>query len=278
MRLRTAGVLPALLLGLCGAASAQTAPATGKTGEPLQASDPIRVEITSPQENEVLPDGKVTFRFDVSNYNLATGGNHLHLIVDGRPYEAVYDPSGFTYPVTLDEGVHTAVAFASRPWHETWKDAESIDVVTFYVGKKTGKRPIDYSKPLLLFSRPKGTQSGPDITSPTNAARVLFDFYLWNVDLSPDGHKVQLDIDGQTFYTDQWRPFWITGLTNGTHTFTMRLLDKNGRAVKTPYAPYVREIEIKDAPASANGNITITPIIPGPNSNGFNDAMDHGNM
>lgn len=270
----------ALLIGLGAVSHAQTGPASGKTGEPLQSSDPIRVAITFPTEDQVLPNGDVTFRFKVDNYNLATGGNHLHLIVDGKPYQAVYDPSGFKYPETLSEGVHTAVAFASRPWHETWKEAESVDVVTFYVGKKTGARPIDYAKPLLLFSRPKGTQEGPDITKPTNAARVLFDFYLWNVDLSPTGYKVQLGIDGQNFYTDQWRPFWITGLKDGTHTFTLRLLDKNGRFVKTPYAPYSREIVIKDAPASADGKIQFTPIIPGPDSNGFNDGMmmDHGGM
>jgi hypothetical protein len=267
--------IPALLACLCFPAAAQTGPAAGKTGEPLQATDPIRVAITSPRENEVVSSGSVTFSFDVKNYNLAPGGNHLHLIVDGKPYQAVYDPASFTYPETLSEGVHTAVAFASRPWHETWKDAESIDVITFYVGKNTGERPIDYSKPLLLFSRPKGTQEGPDVTKPTNAARVLLDFYLWNVNLSAAGYKVQVGIDGELFYTDQWRPFWVTGLKNGNHTFTMRLLDQYGRPVFTPYAPYSRTIEVKDAPPTADGKITVTPVVPGPDSNGFNDAMGH---
>lgn len=267
-----------LIFGLCAAAAAQPVPASGKTGEPLQASDPIRVVITSPAENEVVPTGDVTFRFDVKNYQLATGGNHLHLIVDGKPYQAVYDPSGFKYPETLSEGVHTAVAFASRPWHETWKEAEAVSVVTFYVGRRTGERPIDYTKPLLLFSRPKGAQTGANLSDPTNAARVLFDFYLWNADLGPNGYKVQLGIDGQTFYTDQWRPFWVTGMKDGTHTFTLRLLDRHGHFVKTPYAPYSRQIEVKGAPSSADGRITVTPIIPGTDSNGFNDMPDHGHM
>lgn len=277
--MRSRAIAAAFIFSLCAAAHAQTGPASGKTGEPLKATDPIRVVMTYPTENEVVPNGDVTFRFDVKNYNLATGGNHLHLIVDGKPYQAVYDPSGFKYPETLSPGVHTAVVFASRPWHETWKDAESIDVVTFYVGKKTNERPIDYSKPLLLFSRPKGTQGGDNLMNPTNAARVLFDFYLWNVDLTPGGYKVQLGIDGRTWYTDQWRPFWITGLKDGKHTFTLRLLDKHGRFVKTPYAPYSREIEIKSAPASADGNVVITPITPGPGGNGFADMeMDHSMM
>jgi hypothetical protein len=269
-------VLFAAVAATAASALCQTTPSSGKTGEPLQASDPIRVEITSPRENQVVPDGKVTFAFDVKNYTLATGGNHLHLIVDGKPYQAVYDPASFAYPETLTEGVHTAVAFASRPWHETWKDPESISVVTFYVGKKTGARPIDYAKPLLLFSRPKGAQEGADMTKPTSAARVLLDFYLWNVDLSPGGYTVEAGIDGKKFTLDQWRPYWVTGLASGTHTFTLRLLDKNGRAVKTPYAPYSRDIEVKDAPASATGLVHFSPVVPGPDGNGFSDGMmDH---
>jgi len=268
-----AGVAYMCLAALSASAGAQTGtpqtgPATGKTGEPLAAVDPIRVSITSPRENEVLSSGKVTFRFDVKNYALATSGNHLHLIVDGRPYEAVYGET-FTYPHTLEEGVHTAVAFASRPWHEAWKNAQSVDVITFYVGRRTGQRPVDYTKPLLLFSRPKGTQEGSDLKVPTNAARVLVDFFLWNADLSPDGYKVRLGINDQSFLIDRWRPFWVTGLKDGKHTFTMSLLDRNGRPVKTPYAPYSREIEIKGAPASADGRARLTPVTPGPDGNSF---------
>lgn len=261
--------LAALIVAAVFAAptSAQDA-ASGRTGEPLTAADPIRVTIASPTENEVVANGKVTFRFDVSNYALAEPGNHLHLIVDGKPYQAIYNTT-FTYPETLAEGVHTAVAFASRPWHEAWKNAQSVHVITFYVGRNTGERPIDYAKPLLLFSRPKGTQEGTDLTKPTNAARMLLDFYLWNVDLNPDGYKVEMGIDGETLVTDQWRPFWVTGLKDGKHTVTLRLLDKGGRAVATPYAPYSREIEIKGAPASADGKARFTPVTPGPGGNSF---------
>jgi hypothetical protein len=64
----------------------------------------------------------------------ATGmGNHIHVILDNQPYEAYYSldqPFEFR---KVTEGKHTQRDIASRPWHESYKNAGSFQMVTFTV-------------------------------------------------------------------------------------------------------------------------------------------------
>ena len=64
----------------------------------------------------------------------ATGmGNHIHVILDNQPYEAYYNLDEPFELRNVTEGKHTLRVFASRPWHESYKNEGSFQMVTFTV-------------------------------------------------------------------------------------------------------------------------------------------------
>jgi len=69
-------------------------------------------------------------------------GNHIHVILDNQPYEAYYELDAPFELRNVSEGQHTLRVFASRPWHESYKNDASFQMVTFTV-----KGGGDASKP-----------------------------------------------------------------------------------------------------------------------------------
>lgn len=64
----------------------------------------------------------------------ATGmGNHIHVILDNQPYEAYYELGRPFELRNISEGAHTIRVFASRPWHESYKNEGSFQMVSFTV-------------------------------------------------------------------------------------------------------------------------------------------------
>ncbi|HEX8722033.1 MAG TPA: hypothetical protein VF736_15470 [Pyrinomonadaceae bacterium] len=64
----------------------------------------------------------------------ATGmGNHIHVILDNQPYEAYYELGRPFELRNVSEGPHTIRVFASRPWHESYKNDGSFQMVSFTV-------------------------------------------------------------------------------------------------------------------------------------------------
>jgi hypothetical protein len=73
----------------------------------------------------------------------ATGmGNHIHVILDNQPYEAYYELGRPFELRNVSEGAHTIRVFASRPWHESYKNEGNFQMVSFTV-----KGGGDASKP-----------------------------------------------------------------------------------------------------------------------------------
>jgi hypothetical protein len=109
-------------------------------GEQDQAQPVLR--ITSPAQNATVNGSTVAVNLalsgDLKGYkphkDPASGkGNHIHVILDNQPYEAYYE---LDHPFELrnvTEGKHTLRVFASRPWHESYKNAGSFQMVTFTV-------------------------------------------------------------------------------------------------------------------------------------------------
>jgi hypothetical protein len=78
----------------------------------------------------------------------ATGmGNHIHVILDNQPYEAYYNLDQPFELRNVAEGKHTLRVFASRPWHESYKNVGSFQMVSFTV-----KGGGDASKPTTTNS------------------------------------------------------------------------------------------------------------------------------
>ena len=74
-------------------------------------------------------------------------GNHIHVILDNQPYEAYYNLDQPFELRNVSEGKHTIRVFASRPWHESYKNDGSFQMVTFTV-----KGGGDASKPTTTNS------------------------------------------------------------------------------------------------------------------------------
>jgi hypothetical protein len=73
----------------------------------------------------------------------------------------------------------------------------------------------------------------------------LLDFYLSNCDLSPDGYKVRLTVDGtMTRVISSWQPYYISGLKKGTHTIRLELIDEKNLLVPGIFNDNQRTITI----------------------------------
>jgi hypothetical protein len=108
-------------------------------GEQDKASPVLK--IVSPASNATITGSTVNVKLalsgDLKGYkpgkNPDGTGNHLHVILDNQPYEAHYHiEHGFELR-NLSEGKHTLRVFASRPWHESYKNAAAFQMVSFTV-------------------------------------------------------------------------------------------------------------------------------------------------
>ncbi len=180
-------------------------------------------------------------------------GQHVHFIVDDRPYRALYDLGA---PVTVDlsglePGVHLLRAFASRQWHESVKSDGAFALTWFRVGDTAAAEgAFDPEAPMLTYSRPKGTYAGPAADS------VMVDFYVSNAELgSGEGsHRVRLTVDDTLDWElTEWAPHYVLGLDEGSHTFRLELLAPDGTVVSGDHNATERTIEI-ERPGGGGGS------------------------
>jgi hypothetical protein len=109
-------------------------------GQQDEAAPALR--IMEPADGATVDGANVAIRLDLSGElkgyapgkDPATGmGNHIHVILDNAPYEAYYDISKPFELRNVTAGTHTLRVFASRPWHESYKNEQAFDMVTFTV-------------------------------------------------------------------------------------------------------------------------------------------------
>lgn len=183
---------------------------------------------------------EATFDFNVMNYELMTQtadaadkglansgkGQHIHLIVNNRPYNAIYEPP---FTKEYEEGHYVALAFLARSYHESVKAESAYQLQQFNVGESDEE--VDLDKAALFYSRPKGTYSG------AGAEKVLFDFYLHKTTIGPDGNSVHMMVetsagDEAEFEITKWQPYIVEGLPMGENTITIELIGPDGKLVE----------------------------------------------
>jgi hypothetical protein len=199
---------------------------------------------------------KLSVLFDVKNYELKsqTGdadskqcanskeGQHIHFILDNKPYVALYEPK---HEVTLPlNSEHYLLCFLSRSYHESVKQPEAAVLAHFRIdgNGKLEKLP-DAKSPMLFYSRPKGDYLGKD------TANVMLDFYPAVATLGND-YKVKADISNESngrhasFMLDKWEPKFIEGLGTGNCSVTLTLVDKDGTAVPGDFSTVTRKFRL----------------------------------
>ena len=215
------------------------------------------LEITGPTEGETLPSGdSVAFSYNVTNYELSVPtadasqkplansdkGQHVHLILNNKPYHAIYQPEGFK--LALDDGHYVALSFLSRSYHESVKNPEAYKVIQFTVGDAESEE-VDMAAPMLFYSRPKGTYSGKD------TEQVLFDFYLVNTEIGEGGNQVRVTVNGDTtMMVNEWKPFVLEGLPMGDNTVKVELIDSSGNLIDSPFNSEERTFTLEEGSAS----------------------------
>jgi hypothetical protein len=223
------------------------------TASPDPAAPLPTVKIVAPTREQVLPKDKAAdfaVKLDVKNWQTAQGSSHVHLILDGKPYKAIYDPKA---PVKLSElpggdalaeGQHILVAFPSRANHESVKTPGALAITEFWVGKK-GDRAQDTGKPMLIYSRPKGEYKAD------MANHVIVDFQLANDKLSPSGDHVHISVTGpgiegeKTADATQFGPpFYLDNLQDGSYTVKLDLLGGDGKPVPGSWNSTTRSITL----------------------------------
>ncbi len=264
MRLRL--LLPAIsLLAACGGSTDNNAGDTASTGSDTASvpapERPGTIAIGDAPASPEFPDArlailnataapqgndsaKVSFAFSVAGYELKsqTGGDaaamcansaqgqHIHFILDNKPYVALYEPKHET--VVAKNSEHTVVCFLSRSYHESIKSKGAAVMYRFKVDAAGALQKLgNPSGPYIVYSRPKGDYLGKD------TANLLLDFYLFNAALG-ERQKVKADVTNETngrtasFTLSEWKPSVLNGLGSGKAKVTLTLLDENGAAIE----------------------------------------------
>ncbi len=199
---------------------------------------------------------KLAITFDVKNYDLKmqTGdaggkqcnnsdkGQHIHFILDNKPYVALYEPKHeTTVPINSE---HYILCFLSRSYHESVKHKEAAVLAHIKVDAAGNlQRMSDTAGPMIFYSRPKGDYLGKD------TANLLLDFYPANVALGGD-YKVKAEVKNETtgkstsFTLGEWKPHFIQGLGTGKCAVTLTLVDKEGTPVQGPNTTVTRNFNL----------------------------------
>lgn len=199
-------------------------------------------------------------------------GNHIHVILDNQPYEAYYHIEEPFELRNVTAGPHTLRVFASRPWHESYKNPEAFALVTFTVkeggaadkptvtangqkmadaknvnnanvGATATPKPTPESKDMpasqgqaFAAGRPLLTYSRPKGEyKGADADAIMIDFWLHNAKLLGEGgtYRVRYAVDGQEpKFIEKWAPIWLTGWTAGEHSVKLELVDDKGNIVE----------------------------------------------
>lgn len=223
-----------------------------------------QVTIVAPKPDEVLQDNTVSVRFQIKDLPIYKDpefelGPHLHVILDNEPYIAVYDLGQPLILRDLSPGTHTLRVFASRPWHESFKNEGAYAQATFHILTKTDDNNPDPTLPLLTYSRPKGSYG---------AEPILLDFYLTNAPLhlvaqenSTDkiaDWRIRCTINGESFVLDRWQSVYLKGFQQGKNWVKLEFLDAQGNPVKNVFNSTVRLITYEP-----KGKDTLSKIVRG---------------
>lgn len=184
--------------------------------------------------------GKQTAMTAIKSCANSAKGQHIHCLVDGGPYNALYEPNAKVK--AEDDGMHYVLSFLSRSYHESIKNKKAYSLTTVITGmsRYTAKyRAPNLDEPMLFYSRPKGEYIGAE----TDA--VLLDFYLVNCDLSKSGYKVKAVINGTEFILDKWSGYFMEGLPMGENTVQLTLLDEKGNTVASRFNEATRKFTLK---------------------------------
>ncbi len=233
-------------------------------------SDSVQLTIAIPKSGDLVSQNPMWIQFRIDGYALGADssqfdrateiavsdmGQSVHVVIDNEPYFPIDEPAinpfneegyyrntnyKFEVPSSLQEGKHTIRVFPARSFGESLKGQNTLHAISFYLGTADGPSyGGNLSAPYLTYNEPSNQM-------PLTANQpILLDFLVTNCELTPDGYKVRLSIDGKAHRTlNVWQPYYIYGLPKGKHTIRLELLDRSGNVVPGSFNDVRRTITI----------------------------------
>ncbi len=223
-----------------------------------------QVKILNPQPDEVLESNKLKVSLQVKDLPIFKDaryelGSHLEVILDNQPQLEIYDLNQPLELSDLSPGTHTLRVFASRAWHESFKNEGAYAQTTFHVFTRSDDNDPDENLPILTYNSPEGSYG---------AEPILLDFYLTNAPLhilakdNPDNPiadwRIRCTINGENFIIDRWQSLYLKGFNLGQNWVKLEFLDNQGNPVKNVYNSTVKAINYEP-----KGKDTLAKIVRG---------------
>jgi hypothetical protein len=230
-----------------------SAPAVfGEMGRSQNRHDP-QIKIVGLKPDATIEQKTANIRFEVEDFPIFKDpdlglGPHLQVLLDDQPYIEVYDAKQSITFTDLTPGTHTVRAFASYPWHESFKAPSAFDQLTFNVFASTQANQPDPDQPLLTYSQPQGVYGAEPImvdyliTPPLSSSKTKV-----STPQSTSGakSKVQITVNGQSFITEELPPIYLKGFKSGVNWVKVALLSSSGKAIPNAWSETVQLVTLK---------------------------------
>ncbi|MEO7672728.1 MAG: hypothetical protein ABIU09_01455, partial [Pyrinomonadaceae bacterium] len=184
-----------------------------------------------------------------------TDGEHALRVFPSRPWHESYKDEGafqmvrFTVTKGGADTTKPATTNSGQPMSKANANTANANAPSNSAPTSEGKAmmassagPVDATKPLLTYSRPKGEYKDAD------ADAIMIDFWLTNTKLTGDGgeYRVRYSVDGdEPKFIEKWAPIWLSGLVAGKHMVKLELVDKADSVVDNGgYNSTTREITV----------------------------------
>jgi len=220
---------------------------------PTPEPDNVITTITFPKEGQVVYGTPIELQFQLQGFPVGVNsdfdrakelfneqeGQSLRVFIDNYPPLDIYNSFtdsldqnnlffNFTLnkkiPYRLDRGMHVIRAFPVRSFGESLKRLGNFADRIFYLGARKNNLKAYLHKPFLTYNEPLES-----VRYRANRP-ILLDFYLTNIQLSKDGYKVKVEINGDVIrILTMWIPYYIYGLERGKHTIRLQLLDEKNQ-------------------------------------------------
>lgn len=199
---------------------------------------------------------KLEFTFNVKNYELknqtsdadnkmcnnSDQGQHIHFILDNKPYAALYEPK---HSVVLPKNSeHYLLVFLARSYHESIKTKGASALLHFKIDGNAKMQKLEApTAPMVFYSRPKG-----DYIGKKNTDNLLLDFYVWNGQLNDSTLNIKAQLKANsvdtTFVMKAWKPYMLKNVPLGKPSITLTLTDKDGNKVEGMNTEVTREFNL----------------------------------
>lgn len=208
-----------------------------------------QLEILSPADGALLPEGPWTLRLQVEDWPLVDAGPlglgpHLVVQLDGDPPLPLVSTSATMRP--LEPGSHRLTVYAARPWGEAVKSPGAQRQIRLQRATANPHSLPAPGSPQLIAVSPRGRQA----STPLLLDWLLLDAPLQNLRSGDASWRLRVSVDGDTFLVDQQTPLWLEGWRPGSNAILLELLDGLGEPLQPPFNSLAGEVILEpDGPS-----------------------------